>query len=100
MRDYVELALNGQFEEAKKVSRELQPVRDVHEKWLREPWLRHKVIPIAQLKAWSDYLGLVGGRVRAPLLDLAAKQRDELQRDLDRVGLAQRHAARATASIA
>jgi hypothetical protein len=51
------------------------------------------------LKAWSDYLGLAGGRV-APLLDLTAKQREELQRDLDRVGLAQRHAAKVTASLA
>jgi 4-hydroxy-tetrahydrodipicolinate synthase len=100
MRDYVELALAGKFEEAERVSRALQPIRDVHEKWLREPWLRHKVIPIAQLKAWSDYLGLAGGRVRAPLLDLTAQQREELHRDLDRVGLNGHHAAKATASIA
>jgi 4-hydroxy-tetrahydrodipicolinate synthase len=100
MRDYVELALAGKFEEAERVSRALQPIRDVHEKWLREPWLRHKVIPIAQLKAWSDYLGLAGGRVRAPLLDLTAQQREELHRDLDRVGLNRHHAANATASIA
>jgi 4-hydroxy-tetrahydrodipicolinate synthase len=99
MRDYVELALDGKFDEAETVSRALQPVRDVHEKWLREPWLRHKVIPIAQLKAWSDYLGLAGGRVRAPLLDLTAQQRQELQRDLDRVGLSRRPAAKATAPI-
>jgi 4-hydroxy-tetrahydrodipicolinate synthase len=100
MRDYVELALTGKFEEAERVSRALQPIRDVHEKWLREPWLRYKVIPIAQLKAWSQYLGLAGGRVRAPLLDLTAQQREELHRDLDRVGLNRHHAAKATASIA
>jgi 4-hydroxy-tetrahydrodipicolinate synthase len=97
MRDYVELALDGNFAEAGKISESLQPVRDVHEKWLREPWLKHNVIPIAQLKAWSEYLGLAGGRVRAPLFDLTAAQRQELHRDLDRIGLRE---AQHTASIA
>ena len=87
MRDYVELALEGKFREAETVSRELDQVRDVHEKWMREPWLRHNVIPIAQLKAWSEYLGLAGGHVRAPLLPLGAQEREELRRDLDRTVL-------------
>jgi 4-hydroxy-tetrahydrodipicolinate synthase len=87
MRDYVELALERKFREAESVSRELDPVREVHEKWMREPWLKHKMIPIAQLKAWSEYLGLAGGHVRAPLLPLSAHEHDELRRDLDRIGL-------------
>ena len=87
MRDYVELALEGRYTEAESVSKALDPVREVHEKWMREPWLTHKVIPIAQLKAWSEYLGLAGGPVRAPLLPLSDAQRAELFADLDRVGL-------------
>lgn len=87
MRDYVELALEGKFGEAEKIAREMEPVREVHEKWMREPWVKHKVIPIAQLKAWSEYLGLAGGPVRAPLLPLTAGERQALRRDLDRVGL-------------
>src|SRR5215210_1828829 len=53
MRDYVELALEGDFAQAARVSQELDPIRVVHEKWMREPWTAHQVIPIAQLKAWS-----------------------------------------------
>jgi 4-hydroxy-tetrahydrodipicolinate synthase len=87
MREYVELALEGRYEEAEAVSRELAPVREVHEKWMREPWLRHKVIPIAELKAWSEYLGLAGGPVRAPLLPLTERSRAALAADLDRIGL-------------
>jgi dihydrodipicolinate synthase/N-acetylneuraminate lyase len=45
------------------------------------------VIPIAQLKAWSDYLGLAGGPVRTPLLPLSAAERAELNDDLDRLHL-------------
>jgi 4-hydroxy-tetrahydrodipicolinate synthase len=87
MRDYVELALEGNFADAEKVSRELEPVRAVHEKWMRDPWLKRKVIAIAELKAWSEVLGLAGGPVRAPLLELTAVQREELRCDLERVGL-------------
>lgn len=87
MREYVELALEGKFAEAEEISRTMEPVREVHEKWIREPWVRHQVIAIAQLKAWSEYLGLAGGHVRAPLLPLGAAELDALHRDLDRVGL-------------
>ena len=97
MRDYVELALDARFDEAARVSRELDAVRAVHEKWMREPWLEHKVIPIAELKAWSEYLGLAGGHVRAPLLALPAARRAELHADLDRLGLKKRAAAPAYA---
>ena len=97
MRDYVELALEGRFAEAGQVSRTLDPVREVHEKWMREPWLRHKVIPIAELKAWSECLGLAGGRVRAPLLELSSAARTELRGDLERVGLTRVRKEAATA---
>ena len=87
MREYVELALQKKFAEAETVSRTMSAVREMHEKWMREPWVKHKVIPIAQLKAWSEYLGLAAGHVRAPLLPLTSEERNALSRDLDRVGL-------------
>jgi 4-hydroxy-tetrahydrodipicolinate synthase len=86
-REYVELALQGRYAEAEQVSKTLDPVREVHEKWIREPWVKHEVIAIAQLKAWSEYLGLAGGHVRAPLLPLSDEERQALYGDLDRVAL-------------
>jgi 4-hydroxy-tetrahydrodipicolinate synthase len=94
MRDYVERALEGRFDEAQEISDTLDPVREIHEKWMREPWLKHKVIPIAQLKAWSEYLGLAGGHVRAPLLPLTAAERGALNADLDALRLKDRAADR------
>lgn len=91
-REYVELALEGRYAEAEQVSRTLDAVREVHEKWIRDPWVNRQVIAIAQLKAWSEYLGLAGGHVRAPLLQLSAEERQALYRDLDRVGLKERGA--------
>ena len=98
MREYVELALEGRYAEAEKISRTMDAVREVHDKWIREPWLKHQVIAIAQLKAWSEYLGLAGGHVRAPLLALSAQEREAMRRDLDRVGLREKGAKETAAA--
>jgi dihydrodipicolinate synthase/N-acetylneuraminate lyase len=67
MRDYTEAALAGRFAEAEQISKQLDPVRPVHEKWMRDPWHRNEIIPIQYLKAWTELLGMAGGHVRAPL---------------------------------
>lgn len=87
MRDYTELALEGRFAEAETISKTLEPLRAVHERWMRDPWVHHKVIPIANLKAWTDLLGLAGGHVRAPLAQVTSAERKALKEDLERVGL-------------
>jgi 4-hydroxy-tetrahydrodipicolinate synthase len=99
MREYVELALAGRYDEAERVARSMSDVRALAEKWLRDPWVKHKVLPIAQLKVWSEYLGLAGGPVRAPLLPLTAQEREALRADLDRVGLNERTGAGALAEV-
>lgn len=94
MRDYAELALAGRYDEARVVRDGVQPLREVHEKWLRGPWLDHKIIPIAHLKGWAELIGLAAGPVRPPLLQLTPAQRSELADDLARVGLLARVRAR------
>ncbi len=93
MRDYGELALAGKFAEAQTLRDSIQPLRDVHEKWMREPWYKHKIIPIHLLKAWADLIGMAGGHVRAPLPQVTEAQRAELRADLERCGLLARYAA-------
>lgn len=94
MRDYAALALAGRYAEAQAIRDGIQPLREVHEKWLREPWLKHEIIPIAHLKGWAECVGLAAGPVRPPLLPLTAAQRSELAADLQRVGLLARVSAR------
>lgn len=98
MREYVELALTGRFAEAERVANSMSAVRELAEKWLRDPWVKHKVLPIAQLKVWSEYLGLAGGHVRAPLLPLSAAESEALRRDLGRVELKTRKDAESAVS--
>jgi len=87
MRDYTELALDGRFAEAEAISKTLEPLRAVHERWMRDPWVHHKVIPIAYLKAWTDLLGLAGGHVRPPLAQVTDAERKALRNDLEKTGL-------------
>jgi 4-hydroxy-tetrahydrodipicolinate synthase len=87
VHEYSELGLAGKFDEAKKVRDSLEPVREVHERWMREPWLKHQLIPIAYLKAWTEMMGLAAGPVRAPLLQITDKERATLRADLERCGL-------------
>jgi dihydrodipicolinate synthase/N-acetylneuraminate lyase len=69
------------------LSDSLTPARDAFEKWMRRPWLEDRVIPIAELKAWLELLGLPQGPVRPPLLPLSDERRRELARDLEQLGL-------------
>jgi 4-hydroxy-tetrahydrodipicolinate synthase len=90
VQKYSELGLAGRFDEAAAVRDELAPVREAHERWMREPWLKHHIIPIAYLKAWSELLGLAAGPVRAPLLQITEDERRQLKADLDQCGLLRR----------
>lgn len=87
MHEYTELALQGRFTEAEAASKPLDPLRQVHERWMRDPWTQHKIIPIAYLKAWTELLGLAAGPVRPPLLPITSAERKALQADLTEAGL-------------
>jgi 4-hydroxy-tetrahydrodipicolinate synthase len=97
MRDYTELALAGDLAGAKAIRDGIEPLRAVHERWIREPWLKHHIMPIAQIKAWCDMIGMVGGAVRPPLLPLSSAEIAAMRTDLEQVGLLARVAKRATA---
>lgn len=86
MRDYAELALAGRFGEAETIRHGIQPLREVHERWMREPWLKHKIIPIHYLKAWSELLGMAGGHVRPPLPQVTEQERQTLRAELEGAG--------------
>lgn len=98
LRQYMELALAGRFSEAAAVRETMRPVRQAHEKWLRQPWLERKLIPIQYLKAWSELLGMAGGPVRPPLPQVTEQERAALRADLERCGLLAKLSAAARAA--
>jgi 4-hydroxy-tetrahydrodipicolinate synthase len=89
LREYTELGLAGRFAEAEAVARQLEPLRQVHERWIGRRWREERVIPIAYLKAWTELLGQAAGPVRLPLRQITPEEREALRADLERVGLLQ-----------
>jgi 4-hydroxy-tetrahydrodipicolinate synthase len=87
LREYTELGLAGRFAEAQAISDRLPPLRQLYDRWMNAPWIEHKIMPMATLKAWCEMLGMAGGPVRPPLLQITAAERAELRADLERVGL-------------
>lgn len=87
MLEYTKLALAGDFGQATVIYNELQPIRALTDKWIHGRWTREKINPVPAIKAWSGFLGMSGGTVRAPLTELSAEQQNELATDLRKVGL-------------
>ena len=84
---YTRLATAGDLDGAQAISDRLGRARDTFARGMREPWLKHRTIPIAQLKAWLALLGVPQGPVRPPLAPLARAEELELRRDLETAGI-------------
>ena len=81
MHDYTQLAFSGRFDEARKVRDSLNPVREAM-KATRPPGK-----PTAFGKYWQELLGQVGGRVRAPMLELTDAEKDVIRKGFAECGL-------------
>ena len=81
MLDYTRAAFAGHAEEARRISRSLDPVRAA----LRDTRPAEK--PHAHQKYWQELLGQIGGRVRAPLLELTDAERAATREAFERCGL-------------
>ena len=91
MRDYVELALAGRLDEARLVHDAMQPARDLHHRWVLEPWGRMGVCPVSVVKYWTKQMGMTGGPTPEPLPDLLSDQdKGRLRTELTDIGLVRR----------
>jgi 4-hydroxy-tetrahydrodipicolinate synthase len=81
MHEYTQLAFDGKFNEARKVRDSLEPVREA----IRSTKPADK--PTAFGKYWQELLGQVGGRVRAPMLELSAAEKAKIQAAFEGCGL-------------
>ena len=81
MHDYTRAAIEGRADEAREISRSLEPVRAAL-KGTRPPEKPH-----AHQKYWQELLGQVGGRVRAPLLELTDAEKAATRKAFEACGL-------------
>ncbi len=81
MHDYTEAAFAGRVDEARAISATLQPVRDAL------MGTRPAEKPHAHQKYWQELLGQVGGRVRAPMLELTDDEKAVTRAAFEQCGL-------------
>ena len=81
MRDYTQAAFEGRIDDARAISASLQPVRDALK------GTRPAEKPHAHQKYWQELLGQVGGRVRAPLLELTDEEKATTREAFEQCGL-------------
>lgn len=87
MRKYAELGLAGKFDEAQQVSSGLDALRKVQHQWVMGDYQKTNILPIAAIKAWSEVLGMAGGPVRTPLLQMPSERRAAMRKDIESTGL-------------
>ena len=81
MHEYTQLAFAGDFDAARRVRDSLNPVRDAMAR------SRPPDKPQAFGKFWQELLGQVGGRVRAPMLELTNNEKAVVRQAFDSCGL-------------
>jgi dihydrodipicolinate synthase/N-acetylneuraminate lyase len=87
LRRYIDAALAGRAAEAARIFEALEPVRDVHRRWVQDRWTSSRLIPVGVIKYWAAQLGMTGGPTPRPLPSLTAEEMDELRAELVFVGL-------------
>ena len=86
LRDYTKAAREGNLQEAIRIAATIEPFREVARKWIWKPWAAGN-LPMATLKHWQKLMGLAGGRVRAPLLEMSEENKNALEADLIAAGM-------------
>ena len=81
MHDYTQAAFAGNTEEARAISRSLDPVREAL--WGTRPAEK----PHSHQKYWQELLGQVGGSVRFPLLELTDQEKAITREAFEQCGL-------------
>ena len=81
MHDYTEAAFAGRHDEARAISASLDPIREAL------MGTRPAEKPHAHQKHWQELLGQVGGRVRAPLLELTDDEKAVTREAFEACGL-------------
>ncbi len=81
MHEYTEAAFAKDFAKARRIRDSLNPVRDAMKS------TRPADKPTAFGKYWQHLLGQVGGRVRAPMLELSDAEKTAIKTAFDQCGL-------------
>lgn len=65
----------------------------MHAKWITGYGRPTGRVPSAEMKYWMELIGMVGGPVRAPCLEMTEEAKKQLRADLEATGLPAKAAA-------
>ena len=64
----------------------IRAVKQLSDEWWRRTVQKHNgALPVPMCKYWGELMGMAGGHVRPPLVDLSDEEKGELKRDLEAV---------------
>ncbi len=86
LKDYTDAALNGEINRATEIAKSIQPLRELHAKWIMGYWNSGRM-PISEMKYWQELIGMKGGRTRPPVIKISDEKKQELKEDLKSTGL-------------
>ena len=86
IKDYTDAALNGEINRATEIAKSIQPLRELHAKWIMGYWNSGRM-PISEMKYWQELIGMNGGRTRPPVIEISDEKKQELKEDLKNTGL-------------
>ncbi|HEX2215727.1 MAG TPA: dihydrodipicolinate synthase family protein [Xanthobacteraceae bacterium] len=90
VRDYTRAALAGDMKTAKDIAASLNALRAVQAKWVNGYGRPSGRLPAHEQKVWMEFLGMVGGPVRAPATPMSEEAKRELREDLAATGILDR----------
>ena len=87
VRDYTQAALAGDMNRAAEICRSVNPVRALDAKWIAGYGLPTGRVPSAEMRYWMELIGMVGGPVRAPCIEMTEQAKKRLRADIEATGL-------------
>jgi len=85
---FIDLATKGQWDEARTLYEQIRPIKAVSRKWWgRLAGRTGGSLPVQMVKYWGELMGMAGGPVRPPVVPLTPAEREEMKRDLLKLGL-------------
>lgn len=87
IQDYFELARDGKVAQATQLHQELQPLRDIWTGIYQVLWEKEAAKhPLPLIKYWMDLIGMSGGQVRPPMINLNGSEKAAFKARLDKSG--------------
>ncbi len=85
---FIDLATSGELDKARSVYKDVYPVKKVSRKWWSQVAARTGgSLPVQMAKYWGGLMGMAGGHVRPPVLELTQEEMDGIRNDLAGLGL-------------